>query len=90
LPTNPVFWDIRLCVTERVVSEVSKNRNAFETPGLITQQHSQEQLSLQPSEGVRGNRTRTKLRHKRRRKKHHDLVTLTSKYEKIKSTNIFG
>jgi hypothetical protein len=28
-----------------VVLEVSKDRNSFETPGLMTEQHSQEELS---------------------------------------------
>lgn len=56
--TNPVFWDIRLCLLQRVVSEVADDFNAFKTLGLTTQQHSQVDLSLQTSEGVRGNRTK--------------------------------
>ena len=70
--------------------EVANDFNAFKTLGPTTKQHSQVDLSLQTSEGGRGSRTRTIIRHKGRRKKYHDLAALTSKYEKIKRKNIYG
>jgi hypothetical protein len=58
--------------------------NALEKSGLMTQ-HIPEDLRLQKVEQVRGNRTMTIFGPKRRRRNHHDLVTLRSKYEIIKS-----